>query len=412
MTEPKRKKIAIVHGQLDAGCGGSEARAMWAAQALKDDFAVSLVTIGPVRLPQLNLFYGTKIGSAEVSIYSLPMPRLLAGKKAPAALRGALGRRALKYFVNSHDLLISTYNLCDFGLPAIHFIADFSWDEELRSRSDPAPDGVRGMFHRLRWLRRYYLRLCTTISPPSERDLFAGEDLIVANSQWTAAKLSERYGVPPLVVYPPVAGSFPAIPFASRKNDFACLGRIAPEKRIERMIQIIGAVRKRGHDARIRIIGQLDGSPYARTIGALAQRHREWVLLEGRRVGAEKVQILADCRYGIHGREGEAFGIAVAEMVKAGCVTFAPSEGGPAEILDHEALLYCNDEDAVEKITAVMKHDARDEELNSHLRRQAEKFSPEIFMAGIRQVVEQFLSQGAYGPREQLRIARDESISA
>jgi glycosyltransferase involved in cell wall biosynthesis len=366
---------------------------MWAAQALKDDFAVSLLAIGPIDLAHLNLFYGTKIGLAEVSIRSLPIPRLLARNRAPAALRGALGRRALKHFVDSHDLLISTYNLCDFGVPAIHFIADFSWDEELRRASDPAPGGVHGMFHRLRWLRRYYLQLCTAIAPPSGRDLFVGEDLIVANSQWTAAKLSDRYNVPPLVVYPPVAGVFPDVSRARRKNDFACLGRIAPEKRVERLIQIIGAVRKRGHDARIRIIGPLDASPYARTISALAHRHREWVLLEGRKVGAEKVHILANCRYGIHGREGEAFGIAVAEMVKAGCVTFAPSEGGPAEILDHEALLYRNDEEAVEKITAVMEHEKWDQELCCHLRRQAANFSPEIFIARLREVIEQFLSR-------------------
>jgi len=44
----------------------------------------------------------------------------------------------------------------------------------------------------------------------------------------------------------------------------------------------------------------------------------------------------ASSRYGIHGAEGEGFGIAIAEMVKAGCVTFAPAVGGPAEILDHE----------------------------------------------------------------------------
>ena len=77
---------------------------------------------------------------------------------------------------------------------------------------------------------------------------------------------------------------------------------------------------------------------------------------------------LTGCRYGIHGREGEAFGIGVAEMVKAGCITFAPAEGGPAEILAHQALLYENDADAVEKISAVLSHDVLREELIWHLR--------------------------------------------
>ena len=366
---------------------------MWAAEALKRDFAVSLVTAGPVDMAQLNQFYGTAISSREISVCSLPMPRPLAGKRAPSALRGAFGSRALKYVAHEHDILISTYNLCDFGVPAIQCVADFSWDEEVRRRFDSPPGGVHGLFHRSRWLRRHYLQLCGTIAAPSGRNLFSGEDLIVANSQWTAAKLSERYGAVARVVYPPVFGTFPDVPDERRNNDFVCIGRIAPEKRIERMIQIVGAVRKRGHDVRIRIIGPLDNSSYSRTIASLAEQHREWVLLEGRKVGAEKTRILADCRYGIHGREGEAFGIGVAEMVKAGCITFVPAEGGPAEIVGHETLSYRDDDDAVEKISAVLNRETLREELARHLRCQAEQFSAERFMDGLRSAVDEFLLQ-------------------
>jgi glycosyltransferase involved in cell wall biosynthesis len=405
MPDALKKRIAIVHGQLGRGNGGSEARAMWAAEALKRDFAVSLVAAGPIDLAQLNLFYGTTISSADVSIRSLPMPRVLAGERAPSALRGAFGRRALKYFVHDHDVLISTYNLCDFGTPGIQCIADFSWDEDLRRRFDPPPGGVHGLFHRSRSLRRCYLRLCETIAPSTGRDVFAGDDLIVANSHWTAAKLCERYKAIARVVYPPVAGVFPDVPHEHRRNDFVCIGRISAEKRIERMIHIIDTVRSRGHDARIRIIGPLDASPYSSTIASLAERHREWVLLEGRKVGGEKARILAECRYGIHGREGEAFGIAVAEMVKAGCITFAPAEGGPAEILNHEALLYYNDDDAAQKIGAVLEREALREKLIGHLRRQADKFSPEDFISGLTEAVHDFLRADRSVPdRSQQRV--------
>jgi glycosyltransferase involved in cell wall biosynthesis len=316
---------------------------------------------------------------------------VLAEKRAPSALRGAFGSRALKYFVHDHDIRISTYNLCDFGMPGIQCVADFSWDEDLRRRFDPPPGGVHGLFHRSRPLRRCYLRLCEAIARPTGRDLFAGDDLIVANSHWTATKLRERYGAVARVVYPPVAGAFHDVPHEHRYNDFVCIGRISPEKRIERMIHIIDTVRSRGHDTRIRIIGPLDASPYSRMIASLAQQHREWVLLEGRKVGGEKARILAECRYGIHGREGEAFGIGVAEMVKAGCITFATAEGGPAEILKHEALLYYNDDDAAQKISTVIEREALREELIRHLRLQADKFSPEDFMSGLRDAVHDFL---------------------
>jgi glycosyltransferase involved in cell wall biosynthesis len=390
MSQLVKKKVAIAHPHLGCGNGGSESKAIWAVEALKPDFAISLVTAGPVDLAQLNLFYGTAIRPEDVSICRLPMPRVLAGARAPSALRGAFNGRALKSIAREHDILISTYNPSDFGVPAIQCVADFSWDEDLRRRSDPRPGGVHGWFHRSRWLRHYYLQLCRTISPPSGRDLFSGEDLIIANSQWTATKLRERYGAIALVVYPPVVGSFPHVSDQHRTNDFVCIGRISPEKRIERMIRIIGAVRNRGHDVRIRIVGPIDDSPYSKKITALAGLHREWVVLEGRKLGAEKACLLTDCRYGLHGREGEAFGIGVAEMVKAGCITFAPAEGGPAEILNHASLLYHDDEEAVEKIVAVLDSEALRHELGCHLRRQADRFSAERFMANIRQTVLNF----------------------
>jgi hypothetical protein len=52
-------KIGVAHPRL--GRGGSEARAMWAMQALKDDYDVSLITAGEVNLKELNSFYGSSL---------------------------------------------------------------------------------------------------------------------------------------------------------------------------------------------------------------------------------------------------------------------------------------------------------------------------------------------------------------
>jgi glycosyltransferase involved in cell wall biosynthesis len=393
MRYSTRLKVAILHGMLGAGNGGSEACAMWAAQALKTDFAVSLVSAGPVDLAQLNLFYGTALDPRDINIRTLPIPRLLAKNYAPSALRGAFVSRALKSIAREHEILISTYNCADFGMPAIQRIADFSWDEDVRRRFDPTPSGVYGVFHRVRWLRSLYLRACGFVAQPSGRTPLSADDLIVANSRWTAAKLYERYGTLARVIYPPVAGEMTAVPFEDRKDDFVCVGRISSEKRIERMIRIVASVRRRGHDVRIRIVGHLDTSQYSRSIIALARRHRDWICLEGRKVGTEKVRLLSTCRYGIHAREGEAFGISVAEMIKAGCIAFAPAEGGPAEILNHEALLFRDDEDAVERIIEVLNRPKLRRELVGHLRRQSEQFSADSFMAGIREVVNDFVCQ-------------------
>jgi glycosyltransferase involved in cell wall biosynthesis len=383
---------------------------MWAAQALRHDFAVSIVAGGDVDLASLNRFYGSDLAKDDVCVRAVMLPARLSELRGANAIRGAFFLRRVRAISHEYDVLISAYNLCDLGVPAIHCMADFSWDDGLRSRLHPSPNGLQGWFHRVQWCRRLYLRFCAAIAPASARNLFSGEDLIIANSRWTATKLRARYGTEAIVIYPPVAGHFPYVPDECRGNDFVCVGRISPEKRIERMVGIVRAVRSRGHSARIRIIGPLDNSPYSRTIASLASRHPEWVLLEGRCMGDEKTRIMGECRYGIHACEGEAFGIGVAEMVKAGCLTFAPAEGGQSEIIDHEALLYRGDKDAVEKISAVLSSRALQLELSGHLRRQAQRFSTEKFMDGIRVVVDEFLRRVSLSQAESSYVPRSQGL--
>ena len=284
-TRPKRK-VAIVHGLLDAGNGGSEARAIWAVEALKDDFAVSLVAPGFISLDRLNEAYGTAITRGQVRMCSLPIPRILTCKRAPSALRGAFASRALRSVIQQHDILISTYNFSNFGRPGIHCVADFSWHAGLRTRFDPSPRGMRGWYHHVGWLRRLYLSVCQAIAAgPAASTGFVNYGVIVANSEWTAARLRELHGIPPLVVYPPVGGHFDYSGRGKSGNDFVCIGRISSEKRIERMVSIIKTVRARGHDVRLRIAGLLDSSHYAKTISALVKANRNWAILEGRVVG-------------------------------------------------------------------------------------------------------------------------------
>jgi glycosyltransferase involved in cell wall biosynthesis len=399
----RKLSLAIVHGHL--GRGGSEAAVMWGTEALKRDFSVSIVTIGPVDLEALNRFYGTAVAPDEITVRSLPSAPFFAGLRAGDAMRGAWAQRVIRAVAPDYDVLISAYGACDFGKPGIHLIADLSWDEELRPAFDPAPGGLRGVFHRLAWLRRTYLGIANRVARPSGRDLFSGQDLITANSQWTAEKLRDRYGVFAPVIYPPVTDLFKQVPFEHRSHDFVCIGRIDPQKRIERMISILRRVRASNHSIRLRIVGALDSSPYAKRVESLARANSEWVRLQGLQHAREKTELLARCRYGIHARAAEPFGIAVAEMVKAGCITFAPNDGGQVEILDHPTLLYRDENDAVEKIATVLADSSLRTKLLNHLRMQGDKFSNENFMRGLRASVDEFLSGSFAGAMSEHQLA-------
>ncbi len=389
--------VAVFHPRM--GFGGSEAVALWTLEALKRDYRIALVASGRIDLPKLNAFCGTSVNPDECQIVELKLPWSLARVEWGAAIRGALFHRASRAVWSKYDLLISAYNPSDFGVPAIQFIADFSWDEELRTKYHPPPGGFKGIFHRRPILRRAYLALVRSISPPSNRDFLSCEDLILANSRWTAERLRIRYGLASEVLYPPVATNISHIPWEGRRDDFVCIGRVSPEKRIGRIVRIIAKVRQRGYAVRLRIAGGLDGSLYAKQIASLAHENSSWVVLEGSMTADEKAELFGGCRYGIHGAEGEGFGIGVAEMVKAGCITFAPVEGGPTEILGHDALLYHGDDDAVEKICAVLSRRQLQASLLDHLRRQGEGYSAERFMRDLRAAVEKFLAKSSLSAR-------------
>jgi hypothetical protein len=106
-----------------------------------------------------------------------------------------------------------------------------------------------------------------------------------------------------------------------------------------------------------------------------------------------KSQMMAGHKYGLSGRENEPFGIAVAEMVKAGCIVFVPNGGGQTEIADHPALIYESDDDAVRKIETVLVDSSLQASLRTHLAAGARRFSVESFQGQIRQVVEEFLKE-------------------
>jgi len=102
---------------------------------------------------------------------------------------------------------------------------------------------------------------------------------------------------------------------------------------------------------------------------------------------------MARHKFGINGCRREAFGIAVAEQVKAGCIAFVPDGGGQTEIIDHRMLIFKNEDDAVRKIEAVLSSVNVQENLRGHLAVRARELSTEKFMNSVREIVFEFLKK-------------------
>ena len=372
--------------------GGSESFALWTLDALKHDYRIALVAGGVIDLPTLNNFYGTSIDPGECETVELKLPWPLGRVEWGAALRGAFLHRSMRHRLDRFDVLISAYNVCDFGRPGIHHLADFSWDETLRRHYDPPPQGLRRMLHCNRQLRHGYLALTKLVAGQQRKDKPANPGLILANSIWSKGLLRERYGIDSDVVYPPVMIQGIGTSPERKRRNFVSLGRIYPEKRIEQIVEIIKAVRGRGHDITLHIIGDTGETAYGRKLEHLCRAQGNWIVLAGRQFGEAKARLLSEAAYGIHARPGEAFGIAIAEMIIAGCITFVPAEGGPAEIVDHNpALVYGSPDEAIEKIDSMLKNRSLEAATRAFLEHRAQRFSAESFMRDIRHIVDKFV---------------------
>jgi len=387
---PSLPRVAVVHPGL--GLGGSESPVLWTLQALSQDYHVTLITTGEVDLRGLNDYYGTHLQPQDFSVQIAPLPIGLRNTVKFVGLKGSFFQRHVRHVAPDFDVMISCYGPMDFGRRGIQMIADFAFVEEWRFSLHPGVRSWKQWWYGGSPLRRLYLTTCGKINGAKPGGW--KRNLNLANSDWSAKLLHARFGVESRTLYPPVENDFPSVPFAERDNGFVCLGRISAEKRVDAIIEILARVRRRGHDIHLHILGGVDDSPFGVRVKNLAGQNRDWVYLEGWAVGEAKKELLASHRYGIHARENEPFGIAVGEMVNAGCIVFVPNGGGQVEIVNHPDLVFRDDADAVEKIDAVLKSESEQETLRLHLRNSVSRFSPESFVGQVQEVVSEFVQQG------------------
>jgi glycosyltransferase involved in cell wall biosynthesis len=77
------------------------------------------------------------------------------------------------------------------------------------------------------------------------------------------------------------------------------------------------------------------GRDYPAFLRALAQANSSWVTLHEDISRGVLAELVARQRYGMHAQIDGDFGMAVAEMLRAGCIPFVHNSGGPPEIVGH-----------------------------------------------------------------------------
>lgn len=404
----KRTTVLVAHPWM--GRGGSEATAMWTLAALREDYDVTFVTSAPLRdadWSALNAAYGTSVDPGDLRVVRAPALPTVNGPRRLPHLQIRWFERFCHRLAPGFDLCLSAYNPIYFGKPAIQLVGDFSFSEEMRRRLQYRE--TEPLHHRATPLRTAYLALGSAIEvakPP----LREWGDLVLANSQWAAAQLEEHFQiVRPGVLHPPVP--LPSAPAGGDRDPFAfvALGRVVPEKEIERMITILARVRAQGFPVTFTLVGDLGDSDYSRGIADLASRHGDWIDTPGFLHLPRKQSVLASHTFALHACRIEAFGIAVAEMAAMGCIPFVPSSGGAGEIVPFPELQFADEDEAVAKITALLRDPARVHELAAAMPGQVVRFAPTRFAERLRAIVLEFLRAGDgpahEAPQENLRAA-------
>lgn len=367
--------------------GGGNGVAAWVLQALVRTHRVTVLSWRPVEIDPINRFFGTSLRSGDFDTIVVPrswswIPDHL---PVPATLiKLSLLMRYTRRVSDGFEVLFGAYNETDYGRRGIQYV---HYPTYLRPRPDvdlrwyhPPQSGLNLYYAFADWIAHFSLERMT-------------RNVTLVNSNWTGEHVRKFLGIHSRTLYPPVVDPAPGLPWSERRNAFLAVGRISPEKKYERIMQILARVREQVPGITLTIVGTWDrhSRGYFRSLTSLAASLGSWIQFRDNLQRDEVRALMASHRYGIHGMREEHFGMAPAEQARAGMIVWVPRGGGQMEIVgDEPALMYDSDDDAVEKIARTMAAPPEQEHLRRHLHSVSEQFSTDRFMQQVREIVDTF----------------------
>ena len=278
-----------------------------------------------------------------------------------------------------YDICISCANPVDFGRPGIHFIYMLTLDEAFKEHF--WKENVSFIRQARFWCicaRDAIVKAMFGVRSVA-RIVRDSREVVLPNSDFVRRCIDDYYGSKVHSVFYPPTVFMPVRVDHEICNDIAYIGRFEPEKRIQSLVSIVGAVRKKsGVNLRLRLAGKCPATDNGHEIEALAQKY-DWVKLEGPLYGDKKAEFLASCRFALHGCKVEAFGISITEYLKAGLVPVVPQEGGSSEVVDLDDLVYRNDGEATLILCRLIQDREFYERCVAHCRKRAEIFSVDAY---------------------------------
>jgi len=339
-----KPKVLVFFTEFTSTIGGSEYLAFTVIQELlKLGCKVTLATREICNAEQAMSQYGIDVDFSKVNTVSLA--GIFGASKRLNRLFDFVWLRKLRKLGPKFDVCISCANPVDFGRCGHHFIYMMTFDREFRAwvNGDAKVESRQSRIdiHAIksvvsRWLAG--VRTAADIVKDHHESVYPNSEYVkTCIEDFFRCKVKATF-------YPPTI--FEPINGGAIRNDIAYVGRISREKCVVELIQVVAKVRElTGVDIRFRIAGHIESNVYTDNIRCLAGENK-WISLEGAKIGRDKAIFLSECKFALHGRRDEEFGISVTEYLKAGLVPVVPNVGGASEVVGNKVLCYDTYEDA------------------------------------------------------------------
>ena len=304
--------------------------------------------------------------------------------------------RILKRLAKDADTCVSFANIMDFGKPGHHFMTMVEFgDPDFTDFAKGIPPPPRLSAKRVkRFVSGRIVR--PLLGMRSKRSIILDpRERIYPNSFFVDGLMKSFYGeFPSSVFYPPTVYAPSASTAERNKLRVVCICRISPEKRLESIVRIVEAARRKsGLDFELCIAGPIDRKTGYTDSLRRAAAERPWLKLPGALFGEEKDAFLQSGTFAIHAGTVETFGIAVSEYLKAGLVALAPDKGGAGEVVGCKELVYGSEEEASATLCRLAEDGAFLARCREKLAARAEYFSKENYFARQEELIERMLSE-------------------
>ena len=384
---PTRPTAGLYHPPFE-DFGGGEMVAAWTLQVLQEEHDTILYCEKTPDFARIDDRFGTKLSDRPPEVV-LPSKRwawlMMIWPGQGVLMKQSLAVRDLLQIDRRFNprIWVSTFDDMTMPKPGIQYIHLPDVTHNNRLAAPPADWS---------WLRRTIWVFLQKISLKMGMRMAATADAhrSVTNSTWTAKTLRPTGGREVGLIYPPVPPFPPGLPWEQREERVVCVGRWATLKRMDVVVDIVRRARLAGaSNLRLAFAGFWDATESEREAVMKNCAGYDWIEWHERLGRKDMQELVGSSRYGLHAMIDEHFGIAVAEMMTAGCVVFAHDSGGPPEILVDRRQVYADAEDGSRILHEVCSSPALQAELHQAARPRGMRFSPEKFCDAMREEIKE-----------------------